>query len=98
MTQKKGGMKFDQDKPIAGVLFEFRHALQAVALVGTFGAKKYRRSSWQSVPNAQVRYYDAFWRHLLEDGSDEESGLLHKAHAAWNALADLELILRRNGR
>lgn len=90
----KGGMKFDDGKVLAGVLFEFRMALFAVAEIGTFGAKKYKRGSWVDVPNARVRYYDALWRHLLEEGNDLESGLLHKAHLAWNALADLELTLR----
>jgi len=92
-------MKFDNNKPIAGILFEdFPNALSAVVDIGTFGANKYKRNSWLTVPNAEQRYKDAMIRHQLAIGRgelyDPESGLLHAAHFAWNALAILELYLR----
>lgn len=92
-------MKYDQGKPIAGVLYEgFPLALLAVAEISTFGANKYRRGSWATVPNAIERYTDAMHRHLLMEQSgetvDQESNLYHAAHAAWGALCRLELILR----
>jgi hypothetical protein len=37
------------------------------------------------------------WRHKLAckyNRFDDESGLLHLAHEAWNTLAELELMLR----
>lgn len=84
--------KFDQGKIQAGVLVDFRLALTEVAKVGTFGAEKYARNSWRKVENGKQRYYDALWRHLLAgDGKDDESGLDHLAHLAWNILAVLEL-------
>lgn len=90
-------MKFDGGKILAGIPFQdFPRALRAVAEIGTFGAKKYSRSSWKTVDNAMVRYTDAKFRHILEGEItplDIESGLLHKAHEAWNALATLELYL-----
>lgn len=94
-----GGMKYDSGKPIAGVLYEdFPRALLEVAKVGTFGANKYKRSSWSTVPNASERYTDAMHRHLLQEQTgediDPESDLLHAAHAAWGALCRLELIIR----
>ena len=90
-------MKFDGGKILAGIPFQdFPLALQAVAEVGTFGAYKYERSSWKTVPNAMTRYTDAKFRHILEGeitDRDAESGLLHKAHEAWNALATLQLYI-----
>jgi hypothetical protein len=66
--------------------------------VGTFGAEKYTDNGWMDVPDGEARYTDALLRHVLADlggrSKDEESGLLHAAHAAWNALAVLDLKLR----
>ena len=93
------GAKDDKAKPMAGVLLDFSRALQTVVDVGTYGAKKYTRGSWAVVPEGSQRYLDAMMRHLLAmdvdpDGLDTETGLPHLAHAAWNALAVLELQAR----
>jgi len=93
------GAKLDAGKPMAGLLGDFSRALLAVAEVGTFGARKYTRGGWQSVPDGVVRYTDALWRHLLKErlGTfDSDSDLRHAAHLAWNALARLELMLRES--
>ena len=94
------GAKDDKAKPMAGVLLDFSRALQLVADVGTYGAKKYKRQAWCVVPEGSQRYLDAMMRHLLAmdvdpDGLDKETGLPHLAHVAWNALAVLELQARR---
>lgn len=92
------GQKYDDGKVQAGVLSEFGLALWAVAVVGTFGIKKYWRGSWKHVPSGDVRYFDAKWRHLLAMGyfpHDTESTILHRAHEAWNTLSTLELELRK---
>lgn len=91
------GAKLDAGKTLAGVLNDFSLALMAVADVGTFGAVKYTRGGWQTVPHAITRYNDAGWRHKLKSRTelyDSDSGLMHKAHEAWNILAELELVLR----
>jgi hypothetical protein len=91
------GAKLDAGKTLSGVLGDFSLALNAVAQVGTVGAKKYSRGGWQSVPNGVERFTDAKWRHLLaqrHQAVDDQSGLLHLAHEAWNTLAVLELMLR----
>jgi len=91
------GAKLDAGKVSASLLGDFSLALRAVAEVGTFGARKYTRGGWQTVPNGQERYSDAMWRHLLaerHEPNDADSGLAHAAHLAWNALARLELALR----
>ena len=94
------GAKDDKAKPMAGVLLDFSRALQTVVDVGTYGAKKYTRTGWATVPEGSQRYTDAMMRHLLAmdvdpDGLDKETGLPHLAHVAWNALAVLELQARR---
>lgn len=96
------GVKHDQGKPMVGLMLtDFSRALEAVASVTTFGAGKYSPSGWLAVPEAERRYTDALCRHLLADlrgeATDAESGQPHLAHAAWNALAVLELRLRGGG-
>ena len=96
----EAGAKLDSGKSKSGlVLGDFANALQAVCEVGTFGANKYSESGWLSVPNAERRYEDAKVRHMLERMSgielDDDSRLKHLAHEAWNALAILELQIRR---
>ena len=92
------GIKLDQGKPDASLLLEFSRALRAVAEVGTFGAKKYTRSGWTAVDDGRNRITAALVRHLLAEGAgeltDADSSLAHDAHAAWNALARLDLRLR----
>lgn len=91
------GAKLDAGKTKAGVLHDFSSALFQIAQVGTYGAEKYTRGGWQSVPNAEERYFDAFWRHLLQsrhEEFDKDTGLTHFAHAAWNLLAVIEVHAR----
>jgi hypothetical protein len=94
------GAKLDAGKIRPGlVLGGFSRALQAVSAVGTYGARKYSPNGWRTVPGGVERYTDAMVRHLLEEADasdDEESGLPHAAHVAWNALARLELMLRES--
>lgn len=94
------GVKLDQGKPrLDLVLGGFARALLEVGKIGTFGANKYTDHGWIDVPNGEQRYTDALLRHLLAERSgehaDSESGLPHAAHAAWCALARLDLQLRQ---
>jgi len=93
------GAKLDAGKTRAGlVLGGFARALLEVSAVGTFGAAKYTAGGWVSVPDGIERYTDAMHRHLLAEATGErldgDSGLAHAAHAAWCALARLDLMLR----
>lgn len=92
------GAKLDGSKPrVSLITGGMPRALLAVADVATFGAQKYSDGGWQHVPDGIARYTDAMQRHLLHEAIDErdpETGLLHAAHIAWNALARLELMLR----
>lgn len=71
----------------------------ALALIMSFGAKKYGKDTWQKVPQGKDRYYSALRRHLaafrLGEIRDSESGFPHLWHVAVNALmlqhyADME--------
>jgi hypothetical protein len=91
--------KTDKGKVKAGILQDFSRALIEVAKVGTMGInfKGYARGSWLNLEDAEERYLDAFWRHLLDnrDINTEDGDVLVLAQVAWNALARLELKLRR---
>ncbi len=97
------GAKLDAGKVpvVRGAFGYFPRALIEVAKVSQFGATKYAWKGWETVPDGVVRYTDALGRHLLYEATgenrDPDSNLLHAAHAAWNALARLELMLRERG-
>ena len=95
-----GATKYDGGKsPIyRGALSYFPRAISAVAAVSAFGASKYAWKGWERVDDGYNRYSDALVRHLAYEGEgedvDPDSGLLHAAHTAWNALARLELLIK----
>lgn len=98
--QATGSIKFDGGKsPVfRGAIDYFPRAISAVAGVSAFGASKYAWKGWEGVDDGYNRYSDALVRHLIYEGEGEvldlDSGLLHAAHAAWNALARLELLIK----
>lgn len=100
-AEQKGGMKFDSGKPRVHLLLsDFNLAMLEIAKVATFGAAKYADRNWREVENGYERYSDAEMRHYLADSYeggeiDPESGYLHAAHKAWNAIATLQIILER---
>ncbi|MNB97587.1 hypothetical protein D3C75_448180 [compost metagenome] len=85
----------------------FPRALRAVAEVMTWAAevKGYKLHDWRNLPDADVALPSAAYRHRNDNSvqkaegfvatarTDHESKLLHKAHEAFNTLAELELIL-----
>ena len=94
------GTKLDVGKSRLGLVFMIMaRALQEVGEVATFGAWKYSDNGWLAVPDGERRYTDAMLRHLMKEAIGEErdakSELRHAAHTAWNALARLDLMIRR---
>ena len=95
-----GAIKYDGGKaPVyRGAVSYFPRAIEAVAAISAFGASKYAWKGWESVDDGFNRYSDALVRHLAYEGKgevlDTDSGLLHAAHAAWNALARLEILIK----
>jgi DNA polymerase/3'-5' exonuclease PolX len=101
--EDKAIVKHDAGKsPVfRGVIQYFPEALKAVADVSEMGARKYSWDGWKESASFKdiPRFEDALARHLVNEITegyyDPESRLLHAAHAAWNALAKLELLLSR---
>ena len=99
------GAKLDAGKPAVwrGLLDYFPRACIAVADVSTRGAQKYSWKGWEEVKDGEARYADALARHILKEsieglydvGPGGLRDVLHASQIAWNALARLELILRR---
>ena len=94
---------------VQGCIHYFPKALLAVSEVSAYGANKYKvpfnDKNWMRLDGAFNRYTDGLGRHLALEGLEQTdsgeydptgqpgSNLLHAAHAAWNALARLELLL-----
>ena len=97
IDQHQPGAKLDAGKePMRLILHSMPRALLEVGKIGAYGAEKYSENGWLEVPDGVNRYTDAMLRHALREGierCDTESGFLHAAHIAWNALARLELML-----
>jgi len=98
-SQHEPGAKLDHGKIRAGLVINgFARALSEVSRVGTFGAQKYTPCGWIQVENGVERYTDAMYRHLMAEARgetlDNETYIRHAAHAAWNALARLDLMIR----
>lgn len=76
--------------------------LREIAKVYTAGAKKYGDNNWQDLPDGYQRYKGAMLRHLTEvemgNDVDEETGCLHVAQVAWNAIAMLHFKLKEMGK
>lgn len=96
------GKKFDEGKaPVTQFLRQFPKAIAYLAKLSEYGHNKYgeeedneKWDNWKKVENGKFRYEQAIGRHLLEtDGKVDESGFLHIAHTAWDAIARLELEL-----
>ncbi len=94
-TEGNKPVKHDTDKPrMSYVMNGFADALLMVGMVGTKGAEVHGDNTWQNIENPIERYDSALWRHKLEGGTiDPQFDLLHDAHAAWNALAVLQIRL-----
>ena len=96
-----GAIKYDGGKPAVyrGFIKYFPRAIWAVADISTFGAAKYAWNGWEDVENGFARYKDGEFRHALKAAMGEEidpdSKMAHLAHEAWNAMATLELYLRK---
>lgn len=98
MIQEQG-KKYDSNKPMAGTVIRvFPQAIMAIGAVIKEGAKKYPNpNNWKLNDHIEERYFDSLIRHMCKHFSgqvkDEDTGLLHLIHAAWNSIAILEKYL-----
>lgn len=92
------GAKFDQDKLDWSLLP--LDLIEGVVEVLSFGAEKYEREGWMTVPNAEQRYYAALMRHLASHQSgdliDEDSGLPHLYHVMTNVMFLIHFMKEKN--
>jgi len=89
----EAAIKADHGKPFGFRLLAWDAVLEVLE-VYHYGIKKgYLAESWRTV--SPERYLNAMVRHLIallrNDKIDQESGLRHAAHLAWNALAYVAL-------
>lgn len=91
------GIKYDKGKPrVAEFLLDFEDVILEVTKVWEFGAQKYGKSNWKQLDDGRTRYTNALIRHLLKEPNnmkDDETGLYHAVHLAFNALARVHFIL-----
>lgn len=94
-SARETGLKYDSDKPRMSLLPA--RALESVADVLTFGAKKYGPNNWRLVDNMKERYLNATLRHISaimkDEDMDPESGLPHAAHAICGLMFMLDIEL-----
>jgi hypothetical protein len=102
-TKETEGIKHNEGKPQLSLLFtQFPKALEAIVKCSEYGHKKYNKNgedadylNFKRVEGGSIIYADAGLRHRLykKGTTDLDSQLPHAYHVAWNALAELELIL-----
>jgi len=89
------GLKYDGEKPKMHLLPP--KAINEVAKVLTFGARKYDEENWRKLEDLQSRYSSGALRHIFahldSEDLDPESGLSHLAHAICCLLFKLEIEL-----
>lgn len=75
-------------------------ALRAIGDVYAYGERKYAANNWlkgmkwSRISDSLLRHYERF---SMGEERDPESGLLHSAHIAWNAIALLTYELLQLG-
>jgi hypothetical protein len=88
--EKSGGTRYSAGKPAHWWAMPLG-GLRLVAQVTEYGSKKYAPLDWK-IGQSYSTLIDCTFRHLVAmvtDGvysKDEESGMYHAAHAAWNLL------------
>jgi hypothetical protein len=97
LSALNGFKKEDNGKAPLAILFDTASALDGVARVMAFGAKKYDRMNWDKVDDRE-RYLSAALRHISAhcrgERVDGESGEDHLDHAICSLLFVSELIKR----
>lgn len=84
--------------PMSKLFVQFPDALKAVMLVSTYGHFKYKKfdGDWLNFKRVggEDTYKNAMVRHLLKQTAEQEETFLPpEFHVAWNALADLQLLI-----
>jgi len=101
-TQTNKGIKESQTvekAPIFTYCKQMKNAIEQLALRSLMGHKRYEvGDDWENfarVPNGDMEFANAEFRHALEIGG-EETQLEHLVASAWNAVSRLEIHLRNS--
>lgn len=95
----KEGIKYDKDKPrYADFLKDFQDVIEELYKVYEFGTEKYGRGNWKIVQDGENRFTNAMLRHFFKNGDDNETGINHQTHVAYNSIMRLYYILEKNAR
>ena len=98
MSNTSEGLRYNQGKMRWDLLP--MDALNEVAKVATYGASKYEPRNWEKGLSWSA-CFASFMRHFYArctgEVIDPESGCMHTAHMAWNALAILAFDSRDTG-
>lgn len=85
--------------PVFTYCKQMKNAVEALALRSLYGHERYEKGDdWENfarVPNGEFEYSNSMFRHALEIGGDEDEKE-HLIATAWNAVAKLEIYLRKN--
>lgn len=93
--QKNTGVKNDKGKPrYADFLEDFKEVFEELIKVYEFGTNTYGRENWKALENGEERFSNAMIRHLLKKGINDETGINHQTHTAYNALLRLWYIIQ----
>lgn len=91
-------LRYNDNKPELHRIMQFDEALDMLAAVMAQGAIKYDDGNWLHGNKPDREYIDSMLRHLSAHVNnypyDAETGCMHLAHVAWNALACLRLNYR----
>lgn len=89
MSDKEKAMRFNEGKAELSYMMSLPKASAGVSAAFAMGAKKYARDNWKKGLDRN-QLIDSALRHLTKSQNgevfDEESGLDHLFHFAWNAL------------
>lgn len=96
VSGSKEAMRFNTGKPRWDLLPG--DALSELVAVYTMGAEKYADRNWEKGlkwTNCFASMMRHSWKWMMGEDLDDESGLHHMAHVAWNALAIVAFFKRR---
>ena len=90
-SEAESGLRFDEGKPRFDLIPTY--PMFQLARLFTFGAHKYADRNWEKGMNwskvlAPLQRH--LWKWMAGEDNDDETGLNHMVHVAWNAMVLVE--------
>ncbi len=98
VVQDNKGLRYDDNKPRYDLIPP--EAMDELALLYTIGAKKYAERNWERGMNWGKVFGSLMrhaWKWMRGQEYDEETGVHHMIHVAWNAIALYIYYVRKIG-